>query len=116
MKVNLDKCFFLQEELVFLGFVVSKSNLRMDPSKVEAILNWPTPRSASEVKSFHGLASFYRKFIRNFSGVSAPMIDTIKGGRKCQFSWNDEANKSFEYLKTKIVEQPILISLIFIRY
>lgn len=49
------------------------------------------------------------KFIRNSSGVSAPMIDTIKGGRKCQFAWNDEANKSFEYLKTKIAEQSILV-------
>lgn len=68
---------------MFLGFVISKSSLKMDPFKVEAILNWPTLRNASEVKSFHGLASFYRKFIKNFSGVCAPMIDTIKGGRKC---------------------------------
>lgn len=50
---------------------------------MEAILNWPTPRNASEVKSSHGLACLYRKFINNFSGVCAPMIDTIKGGRKC---------------------------------
>lgn len=94
---------------MFLGFVISKSNLKMDPYKVEENLNWPTPRNASEVKSFHGLASFYRKFIKNFSGVCAPMIDTIKGGRKCQFVWTSEANKSFEYLKRRVAKQPVLV-------
>ena len=57
----------------------------MDPSKVEAILNWPSPRTATKVKKIYGLASFYRKFVKNFSVVCAPMIDTIKGGRKCKF-------------------------------
>lgn len=95
--------------MVFLGFVISKSSLKMDTSKVEAILNWPTLRDASEVKIFHGLASFYRKFIKNFSGVCAPMIDTIKGGRKCQFVWTSEADKSFEYLKRRVAEQPIMV-------
>lgn len=109
LKINLEKCVFLQEEIVFLGFVISKSSLKMDPSKVEAILNWPTPRNASEVKSFHGLVSFYRKFIKNFSGVCAPMIDYINGGRKCQFVWTSEADKSFEYLKRRVAEQPILV-------
>ena len=90
--INLDKCDFMKEELVFLGFVISKGNLKMDPTKVEAILNWPTPKNASEVKSFHGLASFYRKFIKDFSNVCAPMIDTIKGGRKCHFVWNKDVD------------------------
>ena len=55
------------------------------------------------------MCSFYRKFIRNFSGVCAPMINTIKGGRKCVFSSTKEANDSFECLKRKIVDQPILV-------
>jgi hypothetical protein len=50
----------------------------MDPSKVEVIKNWPSPRNIFEVRSFHGLASFYRKFIRNFSGISAAMMDTSR--------------------------------------
>lgn len=84
---------------MFLGFVISKGSLKMDPSKVAAILNWPSPTSATEVKSFHGLCSFYRKFIRNFSGICTPIINTIKGGRKCVFDWTKEANESFELLK-----------------
>lgn len=99
----------MQEELVFLGFVISKGNLKMDPSKVEAILNWPAPTNAIEVKSFHGLCSFYRKFIRKFSEICAPLIDTIKGGRKCVFVWTNEASRSFERLKKKIAELPILV-------
>jgi hypothetical protein len=54
----------------------------MDPEKVDAIKNWPSPKSVFEVRSFHGLASFYRKFIQNFSGISASMMDTVKKRHK----------------------------------
>jgi hypothetical protein len=73
-----------------LGFVISANELRMDPDKVEVIKNWPSPRNVFEVRSFHGLASFYRKFIRNFH-------------------WTEEAEKSFNLLKRKITEQPVLV-------
>ena len=92
LRINLDKCDFMKEELVFLGFVISKGNPKMDLAKLEAILNRPTPRNSSEVKSFHGLAYFYRKFIKGFSNVCAPMIDTIKGGRKCKFAWTKDVD------------------------
>jgi hypothetical protein len=60
------------------------------------------------VRSFHGLASFYRKFIRNFSGISVEMMDTVKKRHK-SFHWTDEAEKSFNLLKRKIMEQPVLV-------
>ena len=84
--INLKKCSFPKKELVYLGFFVSLEGLKMDPEKVKAILEWPTPRSATEVRSFHGLVSFYRKFIKNFSGIYAPLTDTIRGDRK-EFKW-----------------------------
>ena len=79
----------------------------MDPEKVKAILEWPTPRSATEVRSFHGLVSFYRKFIKNLSGIYAPLTDTIRGDRK-EFKWTTTTTRSFELLKKKVTEQPML--------
>lgn len=81
----------------------------MDKSKVEAIMNWLTPRSTTEVISFHGLSQYYRNFIRQFSAICAPILDTIKGGMKTRFIWNEQANKMFELLKEKIATQPVLV-------
>lgn len=107
--INLEKCEFMKHELVYLAFVISSGNLKMDTSKVEAIISWPTPKIASEVRSFHGLAQFYRKFIRGFSEICAPMLATIKGGVKTKFQWTKEENKGFELLKTKVATQPVLV-------
>ena len=79
---------------------------------MEVIKNWPSPKNIFEVRSFHGLASFYRKFIRNFSGISAPMMDTVKKRHK-SFHWTEEAEKNFNLIKRKIIEQPILVLLDF---
>ena len=90
-----------------MGFMVSKEGLKMDSNKVQAILNWPVPRNAYEVRSFHGLASFYRKFIKNFSHICAPLIDTFRGSKQ-PFQWTEVADRNFKLLKKKITEKPIL--------
>jgi hypothetical protein len=106
--INMKKYSFMKTELIYLGFVISVDKLRMDLDKVEVIKNWPSPKNIFEVRSFHGLASFYRKFIRNFSGISAPMMDTVKKRDK-YFHCTKEAEKSFNLLKRKITEQPIMV-------
>jgi hypothetical protein len=84
--INIKTSSFMKRELIYLGFVISSNKLKMDPEKVKEIKEWPSPRNIFEVKRFHGLASFYRKFIRNFSGISAPMMDTVKKRHK-SFHW-----------------------------
>ena len=72
----------MQEEIVYLGFVILANGLKMDPEKVKAILEWPTPQNVGKVRSFHGLASFYIKFIKNFSVVCNAMTETMRGDKK----------------------------------
>ena len=79
---------------MYLGFVIAENELKMDPEKVAAIISWPSPKSLFEVRIFHGLASFYRKFIRNFSEICAPMLDTIKKANQ-PFCWIEAVEKSF---------------------
>jgi hypothetical protein len=80
--ININKSSFMRTKLIYLGFVISANELKMDLEKIEAIKNWSSLKSVFEVGSFHGLASFYMKFIQNFGGISAPTMDTVKKRHK----------------------------------
>ena len=70
--------------------MVSEEGLEMDSDKVQAILNWPVPRNAYEVRSFHGIYNLYRKFIKNFNHICAPLIDTFRGSKQ-PFKWTKKS-------------------------
>ena len=103
---RLKKCDFFRTEVEYLGFDVGAQGIKPSLSKVQAILDWPTPENVTDVRSFLGLCSFYRRFIRWFSELAAPMTDLTKKDRR--FVWDDTAEKSFNQLKTAMVTAPVL--------
>ncbi|RDX85918.1 Retrovirus-related Pol polyprotein from transposon 17.6, partial [Mucuna pruriens] len=92
-------CSFCLESVVFLSFVVSSKGISVDEKKVKAIREWPTPENANEVRSFHGLVSFYMRFVKKFSSIAAHLNELIK--RDVVFKWDDES-KPFAYFSEKL--------------
>ncbi|KAI0491611.1 hypothetical protein KFK09_025871 [Dendrobium nobile] len=103
--LNLPKCEFASLKVHFLGFLLSQEGVQMNPDKVSTILTWPTPTSLFDVRSFHGLANFYRKFIKGFSLIMSPITDCLKSK---VFSWGDLQQRSFDALKDALTSAPVL--------
>ncbi|KAH9744181.1 hypothetical protein KPL70_003578 [Citrus sinensis] len=103
---KLKKCEFLLEKVIFLGHVVSKDGILVDPSKVEVVSQWSRPTNAKEVRSFLGLAGYYRRFVEGFSKIAMPLTQLTK--KNVKFAWTPECEKSFEELKRRLVTAPML--------
>ena len=85
---KLKKCEFWLEEVQFLGHIVTKDGISVDPAKIEAIVNWPRPANVSEVRSFLGMAGYYRRFIEGFSKLALPITKLLQNTNK--FEWTTE--------------------------
>jgi hypothetical protein len=106
VKLKPRKCNLFQEKVVFLGHLVSKEGITTDPSKIEAVKNWPQPRNVTDVRSFLGFCSYYRKFIEGFSQIASRLHKLTEKTK--EFKWNDSSEEAFKILKQKLITAPIL--------
>jgi hypothetical protein len=104
--VKQSKCAFGVPSVTYLGHVISASGVAMDPAKVHAVRGWPQPRSTRVVRGFLGLASYYRKFVHDYSTIAAPLIALLK---KEGFTWSAEAAAAFDALKAAVTTAPVLV-------
>lgn len=105
-KVKLSKCSFAKTELTYLGHVISADGVATDPTKVDIVKNWPTPIFVKEVRSFLGLAGYYRKYVQGFGAISKPLTSLLRKG--VVFVWTSEQEYSFQALKAALISAPVL--------
>ena len=103
---KFSKCEFWMEEIAFLGHVVSKHGVQPDSCKIKSIMEWEPPKSVTEIRSFLGLAGYYRRFVKDFSLVAKPLTNLLK--KNVAFQWTDACQRSFDELKHRLTSAPIL--------
>uniref|UniRef100_A0A7N8XXX0 ribonuclease H n=1 Tax=Mastacembelus armatus TaxID=205130 RepID=A0A7N8XXX0_9TELE len=106
LRLNPAKCNLMARDTMFLGHVVSGQGVATDPGKVAAVKDWPTPTTISELRSFLGLVSYYRRFVRNFASIASPLHRLTEKGRA--FGWTQACDAAFQQLKMALVDTPVL--------
>lgn len=110
-QIKLSKCSFAQNQLTYLGHVISASGVATDPAKIQAVANWSSPTSIKDLWSFLGLAGYYRRFVRNFGLLAKPLTSLLKKGPV--FVWTAAHESTFQALKTALVSAQCWHYLIF---
>jgi hypothetical protein len=105
-KVKLSKCAFAKREIAYLGYVISERGVATCLAKVTTVANWPTPKSVKELRSFLGLAGYYRKFIKYFGVICRPLTDLLR--KNYVFVWTSDHELAFQTIKTALVQAPVL--------
>ncbi|KAK1685186.1 hypothetical protein QYE76_046034 [Lolium multiflorum] len=103
---KFSKCKFWLDSVEFLGHVITKEGIAVNPSKVQSVLEWKSPKNAKEIRGFLGMAGYYRRFIEGFSKIAGPMTKLLK--KNTPFVWTDECETSFQTLKEKLTTAPVL--------
>ena len=106
VKLNPKKCSFVKQRIEYLGHVVTPEGIFPDPSKVKVVENFPTPASLKELKSFLGLANYYRRFIKGFAEIASPRNALTKKG--VTFCWSESCANAFDRLKRALSSAPVL--------
>jgi len=104
--LKMSKCEFVRKSLIYLGHIVGEGQLKIDPAKVEAVMNWPPPTNVTETRSFLGAVQYLRKFIANFSFMASPLHALT--GKSHGFQWGGKEQHAFDLLKKKISNAPVL--------
>ncbi|CAL1372707.1 unnamed protein product [Linum trigynum] len=105
--VKREKCTFAATEVPFLGHVIGGGKLKMDGAKVQAIQEWEPPTKVPELRSFLGLANYYRRFIKGYSNIAAPLTDLLKKNKA--WDWSERCQEAFEALKAAVIKEPVLV-------
>ena len=100
------KCTFFTNRIKYLGFIISKEGISTNPSKVETVVKWPTPKSVREVRGFLGLTGWYRVFIIGYAKIASPLTNALK--KTIVFTWTKECKESFNNLKIALAKEPVL--------
>ncbi|KAJ4701711.1 Retrotransposon protein, putative, Ty3-gypsy subclass [Melia azedarach] len=103
---KFSKCQFWLDRVAFLGHVISADGIYVDPQKVEAVVNWERPTNVTEVRSFLGLAGYYRRFVEGFSRIARPLTKLTR--KNVKFEWIDDCEQSFQELKKRLTSAPVL--------
>jgi len=109
LSVKTSKCHFFKEELKFLGHIISKDGIKVDPEKVEAVKNWPRPKTQTDVRAFLGLTTYFKRFMKGYAKIAAPLMELTKDEHKRNMVWDDRnCTPAFEKLKELLVTAPLL--------
>ncbi|KAJ9541893.1 hypothetical protein OSB04_028399 [Centaurea solstitialis] len=103
---KFSKCDLWLQEVQFLGHLVNREGIKVDPAKIEAVMKWEVPKTPTEIRSFLGLASYYRRFIQDFSKIAVPLTRLTR--KNVKFVWGEEQQKVFELLRKKLCKAPVL--------
>ena len=106
LKVSPKKCFLFQRRVSFLGHIVSTEGISADPTKIESVKTWPSPKTITDVRSFMGTCSYYRRFIKDFAAIARPMHKLTE--KNCPFNWTEECETAFQKLKITLITAPVL--------
>ena len=106
LKLSPEKCFFFNSKLPFLGHIIGRDGIQTDPEKLKAIKEFPIPKDFRQLRGFIALASYYRKFVKNFSKITTPLNKLLK--KNVRYVWTKEQQQAFENLKNHLTTPPIL--------
>ena len=105
LKLNPQKCHFITQEVEYLGHIITPDGLKTNPRLVEAVVNFPTPKSVQQVRQFLGLSSFYRRFVPNFAKIAQPLHTLTR--KSVQFVWDNDCQTAFDHLKQNHISKKL---------